>query len=68
MQIDRTWEFIAENDIHHWTWRSTGEDGSELASEYHGLSFGAALGDAVAHGFNPATDRWQVTSIDRAAA
>ena len=64
-ETERTWEFIAVNDVHHWTWRSVMLDGStEIASDYQGVSFGAALGDAVAHGFDPAVHRWEVKSGD----
>jgi len=67
METEPTWEFIATNDVHHWTWRSVALDGStEIASEHQGVSFGAARGDAVAHGFDPAAHRWEIRSHDAA--
>lgn len=56
------WEFIAENNNpHYWTWRTILADGTtERAADRNGMTFGGALADAIAYGFNPKVDHWEI--------
>ena len=52
------WRFI--NDGSGWTWqRVNGEKGRAVSAEPH-KSFGAALNDALHHGFRPRVHVWTV--------
>jgi hypothetical protein len=59
------WELICHNgDNHAWTWRRLGVDGSIEQTSAPLGDFGAAVGDALKHGFSPKTQHWIVKSKD----
>src|SRR6185436_14684587 len=56
----RHWEFQRHRAA--WSWRRMGINDVIEATSESGFTFGAALKDAMSHGFNPKTDSWVVRS------
>jgi hypothetical protein len=58
----KTWQFmeVADGSAGIWTWRVLGPGGNlEGTSEPH-RNYGAAVTDAIRHGFLPSNDHWAV--------
>lgn len=61
----KLWQFMEVTDgggERTWTWRAVGTStGIETAAHPH-PNYGAAVMDAIKHGFLPSIDRWVVTT------
>ena len=56
------WAFINHVEGSLWTWRQLSIDGSIAHISSPLQDFGAAISDAIKHGFRPKEDHWVVTN------
>ena len=58
------WQFVEKEhgDDVRWSWRALHPDGTLRSSPHPLPSYGAAVHDAIRHGFMPAEHDWSVTS------
>ena len=56
------WAFINHGEESEWTWRQLSFDGSIAHISSPLQDFGAAVSDAIKHGFRPKEHHWVVTN------
>jgi hypothetical protein len=56
------WAFIGHAKKNQWTWRQLSIDGSIAHISSPLSDFGAAISDAIKHGFRPKEHHWVVTN------